>query len=134
MLEKRIPPAQHSSQPSGIGIVAFFRLCYKFNCDKYFLGLNLNQVLWSFRKNLSELDDIRKYFSCKLSTPVFFVLGEQNQNSVGREVHRDSEMDTKELLLKSNQLVGEVNDVIKSKPVRSSPPMLLSKIIHYCML
>ncbi|MCJ8739880.1 hypothetical protein PDJAM_G00052460 [Pangasius djambal] len=68
----------------------------------------------ALRKNLSELDDIRKYFSHKLSTPVFSVLSEQNQNSVYREVHRDSEIDTQQLLLKSNQLAGEVNDIIKN--------------------
>lgn len=65
------------------------------------------------RKNLSELDDIRKYFSHKLSTPVFSVLGEQNQTSV----HRQSDLDTQQLLQKSNLLVGEVNDIIKSKPI-----------------
>ncbi|KAK3561028.1 hypothetical protein QTP86_025710 [Hemibagrus guttatus] len=68
----------------------------------------------ALRKNLSELDDIRKYFSRKLSTPVFSVLGEQSQNSVDKEPHRDSEPDTQQLLLKSNQLVGEVNEIIKN--------------------
>lgn len=79
----------------------------------------VNHVLWfvMVRKNLSELDDIRNYFSHKLSSPVFSVRREQNQNSVEREVHRDSEIDTQQLLLKSNQLVGEVNDIIKSKPI-----------------
>ncbi|KAG7322193.1 hypothetical protein KOW79_015051 [Hemibagrus wyckioides] len=65
----------------------------------------------ALRKNLSELDDIRKYFSRKLSTPVFSVLG---QNSVDKEPHRGSEPDTQQLLLKSNQLVGEVNEIIKN--------------------
>lgn len=64
------------------------------------------------------------------------VLGEQNPNSVGKEVHRDSEMDTKQLLLKSNQLVGEVSDVIKSKPVQSShpPPRPMLRFINYTLL
>lgn len=85
-------------------------------------------VLFVVRKNLSELDDIRKYFNHKLSTPVFSVLGEQNQNSVDREVHRDSEMDTQQLLLKSNQLVGEVNDIIKSKPI------IIANVSHILLL
>ncbi|XP_060744293.1 C2 domain-containing protein 3 isoform X1 [Tachysurus vachellii] len=68
----------------------------------------------ALRKNLSELDDIRKYFSRKLSTPVFSALGELNQNPVDKEPHRDSETDTQQLLLKSNQLVGEVNEIIKN--------------------
>ncbi|XP_030633912.1 C2 domain-containing protein 3 [Chanos chanos] len=66
----------------------------------------------ALRKNLSELDDIQRYFSRKLSTPTFPVLGEQGQVSRLGE-HRDSESDTAQLLLKSNQLVGEVNNIIK---------------------
>lgn len=89
----------------------------------------VNQVLRSFRKNLSELDDIRKYFSHKLSTPVFSVLGEQSQNSVDRKMQGDSEIDTQQLLLKSNQLVGEVNDIIKSKPIIKSA--VFPNTIHY---
>ncbi|XP_062872691.1 C2 domain-containing protein 3 isoform X1 [Trichomycterus rosablanca] len=65
----------------------------------------------ALRKNLSELDDIQKYFSRKLSTPAFSVLTEQSQNS-RQDVHKDSEADTTELLLKSNQLVEEVNGMI----------------------
>ncbi|KAL7831615.1 hypothetical protein AOLI_G00291630 [Acnodon oligacanthus] len=66
----------------------------------------------ALRKNLSELDDIQKYFSRKLSTPVFSGLGEQGQGS-RQEAHRDSETGTAHLLLKSNQLVGEVNNIIR---------------------
>lgn len=84
--------------------------------EKYFFS----QVLWPFRKNLSELDDIRKYFSHKLSAPVFSVLEERSQNSVDKKVSNDSEKDTQQLLLKSNQLVGEVNGKNKSKPVISA--------------
>ncbi|XP_037402613.1 C2 domain-containing protein 3 isoform X3 [Pygocentrus nattereri] len=70
-------------------------------------------VLFSaLRKNLSELDDIQKYFSRKLSTPVFSGLGEQGRGS-GQEAHRDSETGSAHLLLKSNQLVGEVNKIIR---------------------
>ncbi|KAI5611166.1 C2 domain-containing protein 3, partial [Silurus asotus] len=73
----------------------------------------------ALRKNLSELDDIRMYFSCKLSTPVFSVLGEQSQKAVNREVHKDTEIDTQQLLLKSNQLVGEVNNIIKKSSINT---------------
>ncbi|XP_066518568.1 C2 domain-containing protein 3 isoform X2 [Hoplias malabaricus] len=66
----------------------------------------------ALRKNLSELDNIQKYFSHKLSTPVFSGLSEQGQGSK-QEEHRDSQSDTAQLLLKSNQLVGEVNSIIK---------------------
>ncbi|KAF5908226.1 C2 domain-containing protein 3, partial [Clarias magur] len=68
----------------------------------------------ALRRNLSELDDIRKYFSHKLSAPVFSVLGERSQNSVDKEVPKDSEKDAQQLLLKSNQLVGEVSGIIKN--------------------
>ncbi|XP_026138444.1 C2 domain-containing protein 3-like [Carassius auratus] len=64
------------------------------------------------RKNLSELDDIQRYFSRKLSTPAFPKLNEPRGTSRLDE-HRDSESDTTQLLLKSSQLVGEVNNIIK---------------------
>ncbi|XP_039527002.1 C2 domain-containing protein 3 isoform X2 [Pimephales promelas] len=66
----------------------------------------------ALRKNLSELDDIQRYFSRKLSTPTFPKLSELRGTS-RQEEHRDSETDTTQLLLKSSQLVGEVNDIIK---------------------
>ncbi|KAI4887265.1 hypothetical protein NFI96_021660 [Prochilodus magdalenae] len=66
----------------------------------------------ALRKNLSELDDIQKYFSRKLSTPVFSGLGEQGRGHRQGEF-RNSETDTAHLLLKSNQLVGEVNNIIR---------------------
>ncbi|XP_051966142.1 C2 domain-containing protein 3 [Xyrauchen texanus] len=65
----------------------------------------------ALRKNLSELDDIQRYFSCKLSTPTFPKLSEPRGTS-RQEHHRDSETDTTQLLLKSSQLVGEVNNII----------------------
>uniref|UniRef100_A0A8B9LJA0 C2 domain-containing protein n=1 Tax=Astyanax mexicanus TaxID=7994 RepID=A0A8B9LJA0_ASTMX len=72
-----------------------------------------SSVLFSaLRKNLSELDDIQKYFSRKLATPVFSGMGEQGRDT-RQEQHRDSETDTAQLLLKSNKLVGEVNSIIK---------------------
>ncbi|XP_073673794.1 C2 domain-containing protein 3 [Garra rufa] len=66
----------------------------------------------ALRKNLSELDDIQKYFSRKLSTPAFPKLSELRGTS-RQDVHRDSETDTTQLLLKSSHLVGEVNNIIK---------------------
>ncbi|KAK9961888.1 hypothetical protein ABG768_007286 [Culter alburnus] len=66
----------------------------------------------ALRKNLSELDDIQRYFSRKLSTPTFPKLSELRGTS-RQEEHRDSETDTTQLLLKSSQLVGEVNNIIK---------------------
>ncbi|XP_030600293.1 C2 domain-containing protein 3 isoform X2 [Archocentrus centrarchus] len=65
----------------------------------------------ALRKKLSELDNIQRYFSRKLSTPTFPSLPEQGcQNK--HEERRDSEYDTSQLLLKSNQLVGEVHNII----------------------
>ncbi|KAG9348505.1 hypothetical protein JZ751_002241 [Albula glossodonta] len=65
----------------------------------------------ALRKNLSELDDIQRYFSRKLSTPTFPGLSEQACPSrLGG--HRDSESDTDQLLLRSHQLVGKVNNLI----------------------
>nr|XP_001337534.5 C2 domain-containing protein 3 [Danio rerio] len=66
----------------------------------------------ALRKNLSDLDDIQRYFSRKLSTPTFPKLRDLRGTS-RQEEHRVSETDTTQLLLKSNQLVGEVNDIIK---------------------
>ncbi|XP_050985024.1 LOW QUALITY PROTEIN: C2 domain-containing protein 3 [Labeo rohita] len=66
----------------------------------------------ALRKNLSELDDIQRYFSRKLSTPTFPKLSELGGTS-RQEEHRDSGTDATQLLLKSSQLVGEVNNIIK---------------------
>ncbi|KAM6933309.1 C2 domain-containing protein 3 [Xenentodon cancila] len=65
----------------------------------------------TLRKKLSELDNIQRYFSRKLSTPTFPSLTELECH-IQQEEHRSSETDTSQLLLKSNQLVGEVNDII----------------------
>uniref|UniRef100_UPI003AACA4FA C2 domain-containing protein 3 n=1 Tax=Centroberyx gerrardi TaxID=166262 RepID=UPI003AACA4FA len=71
-----------------------------------------SSVLFSaLRKNLSELDNIQRYFSHKLSTPTFPSMSEQSCHAK-QEEHRDWETDTCQLLLKSNQLVGEVNNLI----------------------
>ncbi|XP_017271922.1 C2 domain-containing protein 3 [Kryptolebias marmoratus] len=71
-----------------------------------------SSVLFSaLRRKLSELDNIQKYFSNKLSTPTFPSMTEQDRHSQDGET-RNSEIDTNQLLLKSNQLVGEVNHII----------------------
>ncbi|XP_022063857.2 C2 domain-containing protein 3 isoform X1 [Acanthochromis polyacanthus] len=65
----------------------------------------------ALRRKLSELDNIQRYFSRKLSTPTFPPPTEQDCNTK-HEGQRDSETDSSQLLLKSNQLVGEVNNII----------------------
>nr|XP_046150200.1 C2 domain-containing protein 3 isoform X1 [Oncorhynchus gorbuscha] len=71
-----------------------------------------SSVLFSaLRKNLSELDDIQRYFSHKLSTPTFPSQSEQGQRSRLDE-HQVTDTDSSQLLLKSTRLVGEVNNLI----------------------
>ncbi|XP_064157587.1 C2 domain-containing protein 3 [Anguilla rostrata] len=65
----------------------------------------------ALRKNLSELDDIQRYFSRKLTTPTFPSLSDQAPPPRLDE-RRDSETDSAELLLRSNRLVGAVNSLI----------------------
>uniref|UniRef100_UPI0037E96D9D C2 domain-containing protein 3 n=1 Tax=Semicossyphus pulcher TaxID=241346 RepID=UPI0037E96D9D len=65
----------------------------------------------ALRKKLSELDNIQRYFSRKLSTPTFLPTSEPECESKHEE-ERDAETDSCQLLLKSNQLVGEVNNII----------------------
>ncbi|XP_051253398.1 C2 domain-containing protein 3 isoform X1 [Dicentrarchus labrax] len=65
----------------------------------------------ALRKKLSELDNIQRYFSRKLSTPTFPSMSEQDCHT-RREEPRDTETDACQLLFKSNQLVGEVNSII----------------------
>uniref|UniRef100_A0A3B4ZL74 C2 domain containing 3 centriole elongation regulator n=1 Tax=Stegastes partitus TaxID=144197 RepID=A0A3B4ZL74_9TELE len=84
-------------------------------------GTDINpssSFLFSTLRKLSELDNIQKYFSRKLSTPTFPPMTEQDYNT-RHEGHRDSETDTSQLLLKSNQLVGEVNNIISGELVSS---------------
>ncbi|KAM4627594.1 C2 domain-containing protein 3 [Polymixia lowei] len=87
-----------------------------------------SSVLFSaLRKNLSELDDIQRYFSHKLSTPTFPHTCEQVSRS-RQEGYRDSETDTCQLLLKSSKLVGEVNSLFTGlqghhlETIASNPP------------
>ncbi|XP_074496633.1 C2 domain-containing protein 3 isoform X2 [Sebastes fasciatus] len=65
----------------------------------------------ALRKKLSELDNIQRYFSRKLSTPTFPSASEQDCHTEHEE-QRDTETDTRQLLLKSNHLVGQVNNII----------------------
>lgn len=72
---------------------------------------------WLYRKNLSELDDIQRYFSRKLSTPTFPSMSQREEagSSVPQqpqEERRDSDTDAQQLLLKTSRLVGEVNSII----------------------
>uniref|UniRef100_A0A3B5A3F2 C2 domain containing 3 centriole elongation regulator n=1 Tax=Stegastes partitus TaxID=144197 RepID=A0A3B5A3F2_9TELE len=86
-------------------------------------GTDINpssSFLFSTLRKLSELDNIQKYFSRKLSTPTFPPMTEQDYNT-RHEGHRDSETDTSQLLLKSNQLVGEVNNIISGELSTTSP-------------
>ncbi|CAL8362296.1 unnamed protein product [Merluccius merluccius] len=75
-----------------------------------------SSVLFSaLRKNLSELDDIQKYFSSKLSTSGFLPTSEHlrppsRHDEAWPPGH--PETSTHQLLLKSSQLVGEVNNVL----------------------
>ncbi|XP_053363285.1 C2 domain-containing protein 3 isoform X2 [Clarias gariepinus] len=101
------------------------------NCTEY-VQPSSSALFSALRKNLSELDDIRKYFSHKLSAPVFSVLEERSQNSVDKKVSNDSEKDTQQLLLKSNQLVGEVNG--KNKNLREEQTKESSSDTHRNLL
>uniref|UniRef100_A0A8D2ZTY0 C2 domain containing 3 centriole elongation regulator n=1 Tax=Scophthalmus maximus TaxID=52904 RepID=A0A8D2ZTY0_SCOMX len=65
----------------------------------------------ALRKKLSELDNIQRYFSSKLTTATFPSVSEQNCRNQPEE-QRASKTDTSRLLVKSNQLVGEVNNII----------------------
>ncbi|KAM9734096.1 C2 domain-containing protein 3 isoform 2-T2 [Menidia menidia] len=77
----------------------------------------------SLRKKLSELDNIQRYFSRKLSTPTFPSVTEQESHPQP-EAQRNSETGASHLLLKSNQLVGEVNNIIsglREHPLETIP-------------
>lgn len=63
----------------------------------------------ALRNKLSELDNIQRYFSRKLSTPIFPSMTKQDCHTKPEEQRNT---DTCQLFLKSNQLVGEVNNII----------------------
>ncbi len=102
-----IPPAPSSSQYSGI--IPQIDDSMSLVCFALFKIWAWTARLFVDRKKLSELDNIQRYFSRKLSTPTFPPLSEQDCHT-RQEERRDT--DTCQLLLKSNQLVGEVNSII----------------------
>uniref|UniRef100_A0A672YF29 C2 domain containing 3 centriole elongation regulator n=1 Tax=Sphaeramia orbicularis TaxID=375764 RepID=A0A672YF29_9TELE len=65
-------------------------------------------------KKLSELDNIQRYFNRKLSTPTFPSVSDEDFHAK-QEEQRNIETDTSQLLLKSKQLVGEVNTIISGE-------------------
>ncbi|KAF3847532.1 hypothetical protein F7725_020560 [Dissostichus mawsoni] len=65
----------------------------------------------ALRKKLSELDNIQRYFSRKLSTPTFPPTSEPDCQT-SQEEQRDSDTDTRQLLLKSKHLVGQADNII----------------------
>ncbi|KAM8853579.1 C2 domain-containing protein 3 isoform 1-T2 [Synchiropus picturatus] len=70
-----------------------------------------SSVLFStLRKKLSELDNIQKYFSHKVATPCLFPPTSDAECHVTQD--SEQETSTSELLLKSKQLVGEVNKIV----------------------
>ncbi|KAG7479192.1 C2 domain-containing protein 3 [Solea senegalensis] len=66
-------------------------------------------LLSALRKNQSELDNMQRYFSRKLSTPAFTSASEHNSRDE-REERRET--DTSRLLLKTDQLVGKCDNLI----------------------
>ncbi|KAL0973183.1 hypothetical protein UPYG_G00200030 [Umbra pygmaea] len=71
-----------------------------------------SSVLFSaLRKNLSELDDIQRYFSRKLSNPSCPPVSDQAWHP-WLEPQRDPDTDSSQILLRSTRLVGEVNNLI----------------------
>ncbi|XP_066555458.1 C2 domain-containing protein 3 isoform X2 [Amia ocellicauda] len=97
-----------------------------------------SSLFTALRKNLSELDDIQRYFSQKLSTPTFPSLREHRSKSglesaVGQEPQHHADChstDSSQLLEKSSKLVGEVNNLMNdlhgtTLHVSSEPPHFL---------
>lgn len=77
-----------------------------------------SSILFStLRKKLCELDNIQRYFSCKLSTPTFPPANDLDANHKQEDSHQ--------LLLRSNMLVGQVNNIIsglQAPPLETTPP------------
>ncbi|KAM9801687.1 C2 domain-containing protein 3 [Neosynchiropus ocellatus] len=72
-----------------------------------------SSVLFStLRKKLSELDNIQKYFSHKVATPCLFPPTSAAESHVTQGQDCEQETNTSELLLKSKQLVGEVDKIV----------------------
>uniref|UniRef100_A0A8C2WW56 C2 domain containing 3 centriole elongation regulator n=1 Tax=Cyclopterus lumpus TaxID=8103 RepID=A0A8C2WW56_CYCLU len=68
----------------------------------------------ALRKKLSELDNIQRYFSRKVLTPTFPSMSEQDCHGKHEE-QRETETDTCQLLIKSDHLVGQVNNIISGE-------------------
>lgn len=102
--------ARFCSQHSGIipQKAPHHRFCILF----FFKPLTMS--LCFYRRKLSELDNIQRYFSRKLSTPTFPPMSEQDCHTRHEE---QEDTDSCQLLLKSNQLVGEVNNIITGEGI-----------------
>ncbi|XP_034404215.1 C2 domain-containing protein 3 isoform X2 [Cyclopterus lumpus] len=77
----------------------------------------------ALRKKLSELDNIQRYFSRKVLTPTFPSMSEQDCHGKHEE-QRETETDTCQLLIKSDHLVGQVNNIIsglRGNPLETIP-------------
>lgn len=98
-----------------------------------------SSVLFSLRKKIGELDNIHRYFSRKLSTPTFPLMNDQDFNNK-QEEQRTSETDTHQLLLRSNLLVGQVNNIISGlqgqhlKTIPSITQSILNSPVDDCTL
>lgn len=106
-----VPPAPFCFQHSGI-----IGLKYS-SCSGCLLSFSQMLVFTAhcfYRKKLSELDHMQRYFSRKISTPTFPSVSEQ-EGPAKHEEQRDTETDTSQLLLKSNHLVGQVNSIINGE-------------------
>ncbi|XP_030008574.1 C2 domain-containing protein 3 isoform X2 [Sphaeramia orbicularis] len=90
-------------------------------------------LMSTLRKKLSELDNIQRYFNRKLSTPTFPSVSDEDFHAK-QEEQRNIETDTSQLLLKSKQLVGEVNTIISGlqekclETIPSNPQSILTSV------
>ncbi|CAN9510846.1 unnamed protein product [Ophioblennius macclurei] len=111
-------PEQKISSPDGI----FSRRCsesrrHREHMDQVQLhhqglqdrtGSSSSALVSALRKNLGELDRIQRYFSRKLSTPPAFPSAAERDEEAS-----ERRSDTRQLLLRSSQLVGEVEDIVR---------------------
>lgn len=64
------------------------------------------------RKKLGELDSIQRYLNRKLSATAFQSVSEDDCSA---KYEQQGEQDTRQLLLQSRQLVGEVNNIFSGE-------------------
>lgn len=64
------------------------------------------------RKKLGELDSIQRYLNRKLSATAFQPVSEDDCST---KYEQQGEQDTRQLLLQSRQLVGEVNNIFSGE-------------------